>query len=162
MRVYVDTNVFVYAAGGGDPLPQRRRDSRSLVRLARRGLLESVVSPLTVVEIKETPDRVLRRRTVRWLRLSRARVLPLEWGNCVDVIATTYKKRGAVPLSQGEDAEHLAWATLGHVHVLASWNRTHLVRLKTRRLIGMINPALGYPTIDVEFPSEVIRGIQGT
>ena len=118
------------------------------------------MSPLTVLEIRETPKRGIRRRSISWLKSSRAGGLPLDWQARAEELALTYLRRGAVPPTQAEDAEHLAWATLAGVDVLASWNRTHLVRLITRRLVSIVNPSLGYASVAVEFPGEVLRAIK--
>jgi predicted nucleic acid-binding protein len=160
MKVYVDVNVPMYAAGAGQVTPQIRRDSRQLLRLGRRGKVELLASPLVIHEISRTPSRKFRRRATHWLRMSRAQMLPFEWNQEVLRVAAIYTLRGAIGALQIQDARHLAWATVAGADVLSSWNRAHLVRLKTRHQAAIINMQLGYRPIGVELPSEVLREIE--
>ena len=160
MKVYIDTNVLAYAAGAGEIAIDIRRTSRKLLRLGRRRRIDAVASLLTVIEIERARSRSIRRKALSWLSTGRVRILPREWDGEAKRIAAVYRSRGVVPPAQAADAEHLAWATLAEADVLASWNRAHLVRLKTRHLVGIINPELGYRTVGVEVPTEVIREIE--
>lgn len=160
MKVYIDTNVYAYAAGAGEATPQQRRDSRQLLRLARRRRIAAVTSPVTAEEIEEAPDRKLRRRAQRWLVNSRTDILPAEWTISVEALAGVYRSRGAVPPAKVDDARHLAWAATCGAIVLASWNRKHLVRLKTRFLVGIIHSERRLAPIAIEFPTEVIREVE--
>jgi predicted nucleic acid-binding protein len=160
MRVYVDTNVPMYAAGAGTVTPDIRRGSRALLRLGQRRLVELVASPLVFVEIDNTENKRYRRGAMQRMKTSQATKLPIEWEDDVGRLAAAYRREGVIGPAQTEDAEHLAWATLAEADVLCSWNRTHLVRLKTRHLVAIINARLGYRPIGVELPNEVLREIE--
>lgn len=161
VKVYLDTNVIVYAGGLDEGTPERRRISRQLLRAVRRGLVEATVSPMTLFELDKFRDRAVRRRSLQWLATSRVPSLPESLTARVEELAARFRDRGAVPAREWEDAQHLAWAILGHVDVLVSWNRRDLVRLKTRRLVGIISEEFGLPRIEIEFPGEVLREIEG-
>lgn len=71
-------------------------------------------------------------------------------------LARIYRRAGVVPPWSYADSEHLAWATVAGADVLASWNRRQLVRLKTRRQSARINFALGFESVDIRTPPEVL------
>ena len=50
----------------------------------------------------------------------------------------------------------IAIATVNGMDYLLSWNFEHLVRVKTRRTVSMVNASLGYPYLDIVSPAEVI------
>jgi len=39
---------------------------------------------------------------------------------------------------------------------LLSWNYEHLVKVKTRRIVSMVNTSFGYPYIEIVTPAEGI------
>lgn len=55
------------------------------------------------------------------------------------------------------DAYHIASATVNRIYVLVSWNFKHIVNLDKIRLFNSINIKLGYPTIDIRSPKELIK-----
>jgi len=70
--------------------------------------------------------------------------------------AEEYIKQGAIPLGYLEDALHIAIATLNEMDYLLSWNFRHIVRVKTRRIVNMVNLMRGYPDIQIVSPAEVL------
>jgi hypothetical protein len=71
-------------------------------------------------------------------------------------LADEYIRHGAIPEDYPEDALHIAIASVNGMDCLLSWNYEHLVRIKTRRIVSMVNTSLGYPYIDIVTPAEVI------
>jgi len=70
-------------------------------------------------------------------------------------LADEYVKRGVIPARYRPDAEHIAIASVLGFDVLTSWNLTHIVKLKTKRMVQFINEDLGYPTPEIVRPDEV-------
>jgi hypothetical protein len=52
---------------------------------------------------------------------------------------------------------HIALATINNVDALVSWNFTHIVKLKTKRLTKAVNIAQGYKEIEIITPWEIIK-----
>jgi len=70
-------------------------------------------------------------------------------------LAGEYVKRGMIPERYRPDAEHIAVASVMGFDVLTSWNLTHIVKLKTKRMVRIINEELGYPVPEIVRPDEV-------
>jgi len=70
-------------------------------------------------------------------------------------LAEEYVKRGIIPARYRPDAEHIAVASLLGFNVLTSWNLAHIVKLKTKRMVRIINEALGYMVPEIVRPDEV-------
>lgn len=159
MRVYLDTNVVSFALRGWRKgvKGRRCRDSRRLLRKIREGRLAGVVSPLTLAEVKATPQEWLRKRMIRALARSGVELLPAEISREVARLARVYRAADVVQRSAVADSQHLAWTTLCGADILTSWNRRNVVRLKTRQRLAIINLALKYRPVVVETPTEVLR-----
>ena len=157
MRVYLDANVISYAVRSRSRPPERARDSRGVMKRIRKGEWEGIVSEVTLVELANTPDPTRRKRFARELRRSNVERLSGNLAHEVERLAGIYRNRGAVPADSINDSLHLAWATLGGADVLVSWNRRHLVRLKARRQVAIINTGLRYAPLDIQTPTEVFR-----
>jgi len=71
-------------------------------------------------------------------------------------LAKDYIKAGIFSDKQFNDALHAAIATSAQVDFLVSWNFRHLVRVKTKRLLPIVNLSVGYAKlIQIIAPSEV-------
>jgi len=71
-------------------------------------------------------------------------------------LANEYVKYGTIPSDYSEDALHIAISTLNGVDYLLSWNFKHIVKVKTRRVVNMVNLSLGYPDLRIATPAELI------
>lgn len=54
-------------------------------------------------------------------------------------LADEYMRKGAIPVSEPEDAYHIAIASVNHIDALASWNFSHIVSINPIRKIHEIN-----------------------
>ena len=72
------------------------------------------------------------------------------------LLADAYIKNGAIPKSYPEDAMHIAIAAVNEIDYLLSWNFEHIVKIKTRKIISMVNTSLGYAHIEIITPAEII------
>jgi hypothetical protein len=70
-------------------------------------------------------------------------------------LASEYVKRGVIPARYHPDAEHIAVASVFGFDVLTSWNLSHIVRLKTKRLVRIINEEFSYPVPEIVRPDEI-------
>ena len=64
-------------------------------------------------------------------------------------LANEYIDKGAIPMSEPEDAYHIAIASVNHLDALASWNFKHIVSMNPIRKIHEINMKHGYPIIEI-------------
>ena len=70
-------------------------------------------------------------------------------------LAGIYIKNDIFPEKYIDDALHVALATANQIGILLSWNFEHLVKLKTRRMVALINTMHSYIPIEIITPPEL-------
>lgn len=145
--VYVDTSVI-----GGCEDVEFREDSLALWSEFIAGRYVMAVSAHTLRELRDAPDPV-RQRIVEVPEAHQ--ILLLDSAESSD-LAEAYVRRGVVGAGSHADALHVALATVGRADVLASWNFKHIVNLGRIRLFNSVNLELGYGTIEIRTPKEIL------
>jgi hypothetical protein len=107
---------------------------------------------VVLAEIDDTRDVRLRRR-LREVAIS-LKLLSIDEES--RTLADKYVRHGAIPSDYPEDALHISIATVNRTDYLISWNFEHIVRIKTRKIVNMVNSSLGYPDIEIVTPPELI------
>ncbi|MDR2813317.1 MAG: type II toxin-antitoxin system VapC family toxin [Prevotellaceae bacterium] len=82
-----------------------------------------------------------------------ATVLPVT--KAAQSLADAYVERGVFPEKYYDDALHVAIASIHQIGILLSWNFTHLVKLKTRRLVTLVNTIENYSPVEIISPPEL-------
>ncbi|MCP4100690.1 MAG: type II toxin-antitoxin system VapC family toxin [Lentisphaerae bacterium] len=77
----------------------------------------------------------------------------LEFSEKAEELANEYMSRGAIPLSEPQDAYHIAIATVNELDALASWNFRHIVSINPIRKIHEINRKNNYTAIEIGSPA---------
>lgn len=147
LRIYVDTSVV-----GGCFDPEFEQASNALWKLFENGTYTPVLSTHTLNELKGAPPQVASALD----RIPAHSLERLEIGREAEDLAGHYIKGKAIPSRAYADALHLALATVHYVDVLVSWNFRDLVNLGTIRNVNAINLALGYKTLEIRSPKEVL------
>jgi len=73
----------------------------------------------------------------------------------VKELASEYVKEDIFPERYFDDALHVATATVNEIGYLLSWNFKHLVKVKTRRLVSLVNIKNEYSNIEIIAPPEL-------
>lgn len=147
LRVYIDTSVI-----GGCFDSEYEIPSKQLWNEFRAGKKLALLSDLLQLELEEAPTKVQRllselpETSVEFLSLDEEAI----------ALASEYIQDGAVAESSLSDARHIAIATIARADVLVSWNFKHIVNLNRIRRFNAVNMKLGYPTIEIRSPSEVL------
>jgi len=111
-----------------------------------------VISDILLLELEGAPTEardILKRvpvRNIEYVSLSEDSI----------ALAGRYIEDGAVAENSISDARHIAIATVERVDVLVSWNFRHIVNINRIRLLNSVNLKMGYPTLDIRSPKEVI------
>jgi len=71
-------------------------------------------------------------------------------------LADSYISENVVGKTSRSDCFHTAMATINEVDILVSWNFKHIVNVKRIRGYNAVNMKLGYKTIDICSPKEII------
>jgi len=70
-------------------------------------------------------------------------------------LAALYVQNGIFPEKYFDDALHAALASTHHIGILLSWNFTHLVKMKTRRMVALVNTLHNYNPVEIITPPEL-------
>jgi len=73
----------------------------------------------------------------------------------VEYLARVYVKTEVFPEKYFDDALHTAIASVNQIGILLSWNFTHLVKIKTRRMVALINAINNYNPVEIISPPEL-------
>ena len=147
-RIYTDTSVI-----GGCEDEEFRVHSRRLMDAFVRGDLQLVLSELTLRELEAAPVAV------------RAALAAVPDGNievirltpAADDLARRYLAEGILRPNMLADAQHIAMATVANADALGSWNFRHVVNLPRIHGYHGVNAKLGYPTLEIRSPREVLN-----
>jgi hypothetical protein len=146
-RIYVDTSVI-----GGCEDEEFRVHSRRLMDAFVRGDLKLVLSELALRELALAPAPV--REVLGAVPAAHTEVVRLTPAS--DELARRYLAEGILPANMLPDAQHIAMATIAEVDVLVSWNFRHMVNLPRIHRYHEVNAKLGYATIEIRSPREVL------
>jgi predicted nucleic acid-binding protein len=146
-RVYIDTTVPSAYFDGRTP----DRQSQTQEFWKRLPSYEATISALVLGEIRDTPDPDRRKNLENLVGDLPVLSVTAE----AEILAEEYVKRGAIPSKYRDDALHVAIAVVHQVQLLASWNFHHLVNVKARRLINLVNALLGHGQIEIVSPPEL-------
>jgi len=144
--IYLDTSVI--SALFDDRTPERKRFTEEFF-----GKLEDHrVSVSTVVkeEIDATSEEL---REKMMDKISGFGIFGITME--VENLAEEYVRRAIFPEQYKTDAIHVAVAVVNNIDFLISWNFKHLVKVKTRRMVNLVNEVLGYPSIEIIAPPEL-------
>ena len=103
------------------------------------------ISEITVSELEDTRDDALKIK----LRKLITDIKVLRLNKKVRDLANVYINRGVFPGKYVADALHVAIATYHDISYVVSWNFEHLVKVKTRKTVNLINILEGYKEIEI-------------
>ena len=150
MRLYLDTSVL--GAEFDTESPERVQVTLELFDRLAAGHFGTCISPATLEEISQAPDRI---RVSIEERLKTFDLEILTESVDTDRLVKAYIADGAVPEKNETDARHLAIATVHGVDALVSWNFRHMVNLMRRRRVHAVNLRLGRPLLEIVSPAEL-------
>lgn len=70
-------------------------------------------------------------------------------------LADEYIKRELIPKQFENDAIHISIATVYGLDYLLSWSFEHIVKVKTKRMVNLVNLSLGYKELEIISPPEL-------
>ena len=152
LRFYLDTSIlnFFYA----EDVPVERALTKKFFEHINR--YDAFVSDLVLEEIDRC--QALRRQKLFEV-ISKYELEQLPLDESAKGLADKYVAEGIVPQKYYADALHIAIATVHRMDVLLRWNFQHMVKLKTKREVAGINLFMGYQTIEIVSPKEVVDDV---
>jgi len=147
-RIYIDTSVI-----GGCEDEEFSPWSIQLFKEFGEGLRIAVVSDLTRREIEKAPGSV--KKVLSSLPVANVENVFLT--EEAEKLAEDYINEAVVSAKHIVDAQHIAIAAVERVDVLVSWNFQQIVNLERIRAFNSVNLKLGYPTLEIRSPREVVH-----
>ena len=72
-------------------------------------------------------------------------------------LANSYISNNVVSQNYYDDSLHIAFATVYQLDMLVSWNFKHIVNFNKIRQINSVNLKLGYKSLEIYSPMEVVN-----
>ena len=157
LGLYLDTSIISFALSE-DISDDNRNVTFKLIEKINEGKYEGFISDVVIRELGGTRDAVKRERLfelVDSMELNEVLAVDEE----IDGVADKYIEEGIIPAVYRDDALHIALTSVEGLDILVSWNFRHLVKHKTRIEVTGVNTLLGYKTIDICTPWEVIEDV---
>lgn len=146
-RFYFDTSVF-----GGVFDSEFDEISAMLFEKVTLGQIVCVYSDLSESELSKAPKKIQ----------DFFKQLPDEFLQFVEVsqealiLAQAYISDNVVGKTSFDDCLHIALATIHKVDILVSWNFKHIVNVYRIRGYNSVNLRLGYSTLEIRSPKDII------
>ena len=147
-KVYLDTSVLSALVDGRTP--ERQALTREFWR-ERLPEFDGYISTVVLAEIADTPQQARREEMGGLI----ARLGVLELDEVAERLAQTYIDEGVFSRRYLDDALHVAMASVSRIPYLASWNFAHLVKVRTRREVSLVNTLQVYESIEIIAPPEL-------
>jgi len=145
-KIYLDTSVI--SALFDERTPERL--SMTSAFWLKLGDYEVFISTLVLGELERAnimvKDKML--SAVQGFNVLHISDKAVELANC-------YIKQEIFPEKYFDDALHVALASKNQIGILVSWNFTHLVKLKTRRMVSMVNLQEDSTHVEIISPPEL-------
>jgi hypothetical protein len=146
-RFYLDTSVF-----GGVYDSEFEEETTLLFEKIALGQVKCVYSNLTEKELSNAPERV----RIFFSGLKNEHKEKVEVTPDALKLAQTYVDEKVVGETSLDDCIHIALATLHKVDILVSWNFKHIVNVYRIRGYNSVNLKLGYSTLEIRSPREIV------
>ncbi len=153
-KIYFDTSIFNFALA--EDVPIEKEITLNFFDEVKNGKYEVFISEVVIGEINRAPEA----KAVK-LRDCIKKINPEELvlDNNALSLAKEYIEKGVIPAKYEDDAFHIAIASVNDLDIIVSWNFTHIVKLKTRREVAVINTLKGYKPIEICSPQEVSNNV---
>ena len=153
LKVYLDTSIFNFAISTQNVEAEKEITLRFLEAI-KSGQFHGYVSAIVLREIHDTQEKQRQSDLLKFL--GQFELETLLQSQDAAVLAERYIQEKIIPVKHMDDALHIAIASVHNLDVIASWNFEHLVKMKTRRGVQAINTLLGYRTIEICTPQEIM------
>jgi len=145
--LYIDTSVI-----GGYYDIEFERETKLLFLAVLKNEFDIVYSNITEDELINAPEKVRNLLST----IPNSNKTRIELTEEAMQLADAYIAENVVGKTSREDCFHIALATIYKADVLVSWNFKHIVNVIRIRGYNAVNMKLGYQTIDIRSPKEII------
>jgi predicted nucleic acid-binding protein len=126
--------------------------TRALFGEIAAGKYEAFTSGAVIEELSRAPGK---KYAAMFALIEEFKISILSVSEEAETLADVYVSEGIIPLKYRTDGVHIAVATENDIDIIVSMNFQHIVRRRTKMVIGDINKLNGYHPIDIASPMEV-------
>ncbi len=144
--IYLDTSVM--SALFDERAPERRILTEEFWERIQD--YDAYISEITEKEM-EAASETLREKMTQMTK--DFNILPIT--EEAEYLADKYIMEGVFPERYKNDALHVSVATVNGIMYILSWNFKHMVKVRTRRVVNLVNELEGYPSIEILAPPEL-------
>jgi hypothetical protein len=146
-RFYVDTSVW-----GGVFDREFEQETLLLFEMVKVGQAVCLYSDITENELLKAPEQVWQFfESLPSAQKEKVAITPEALQ-----LAAMYVNENVVGKTSYDDCVHIATATVHRADLLVSWNFKHIVNVYRARGYNAINMRLGYPTLSIHSPKEIV------
>ena len=145
-KIYLDTSVI--SALFDERTPERLTMTSAL--WSKLNDYEVFISELVLEELERANEQIKNK-----LFSAVKDFIVLKISKEAEELAEIYVKQGIFPEKYFDDALHVALASVNQIGILLSWNFTHLVKLKTRRMVSIVNLSENIIPVEIASPPEL-------
>ena len=136
-KLYLETSLIGFYNDVKEQNRSKRKAVRTLFEQTRKGFFTAFVSPITIIEISNSPEPY-RASDLALLQTSGIENLDIDEDE-VDKLHKLYCKEVVTPQRHEDDLMHIAYAVLSDVDILVSYNFKHINNLKVKKFIDSDN-----------------------
>lgn len=151
IKYYLETSVFNFVFA--DDEPAKKKVTERFFEHWNKIDGEIYISEMVTKEIERSPEN---KRKELFGLIEKCKPVLIYLDEEVEAVADKYIKEGIIPIKYRDDALHIAAAVVNDLDVVLSWNMRHIVKLKTKMGVEGISRLLGYHTIEIMTPEEVL------
>lgn len=146
-KVYLDTSIM------SAYFDERAFERQNLTKIFwdNRHIYDTFTSVVTLRKIGKTKSLSLREKMEELAEECEI----LEVTPEILTLAKRYIEAGIIPEKFENDALHIAVASFYNLDYLISWNFAHIVKVRTRRMVNLVNLTMGYKGLEIVSPPEL-------
>ena len=148
LNLYIDTSVI-----GGFFDYEFEKETKMLFDSILNNEFHIIYSTVTEDELINAPEKVRNFLS----SIPKEHKTRIELTEEAVLLGDTYINENVVGKTSREDCFHIALATIFKADILESWNFKHIVNVIRIRGYNAVNIKLGYSTIDIRSPKEIIN-----
>ena len=145
-KIYLDTTII--SALFDKRTPERMFQTQQFWKQINE--YDVYISDLVIDEIKGASQPL---QDLMMEKVSEFSILPITAD--VEHLADMYLKSEIFPDKYSDDALHTAVTSANNIGILLSWNFTHLVKIRTRRMVALTNAIHNYIPVEIISPPEL-------
>ena len=147
-RIYIDTSIV-----GGFFDEEFEKETKMLFQRLENKEVVFVLSDVLKKELLRAPSHV----SELLQQYEKHCFEHVELTTEAEILANGYIAEKVIGQTSLEDCQHIAIATINKVDVLASWNFKHIVNLSRIKGYNSVNMKMGYITLEIRNPKELIE-----